>query len=135
MKTYTIVSRKALEEDRIAICPIFGCESLTRVKPLKFGFLGFGKYPKCKEHKKPLVYIDERIGDFVDAALSCLFDVSSLPSKNLLSVIWDEIPEELDAFIKLWISCITIGRGASIISRYMDSISNSYLKHLSKKQQ
>ncbi len=134
MKTYTIVSRKALEEDRIAICPIFGCESLTRVKPLKFGFLGFGKYPKCKEHKKPLVYIDERIGDFVDAALSCLFDVSSLPSKNLLSVIWDEIPEELDAFIKLWISCITIGRGASIISRYMDSISNSYLKHLSKKQ-
>ncbi len=134
MKTYTMVSRKSLEEDRIAICPKFGCESLTRVKPLKFGFLGFGKYPKCKKHKMPLIYIDERIGDFVDAALSCLFDISSLPPKNLLSMISEKIPNELDTFVKIWISCITIGRGAPIISRYMDSISNSYLKHLTKKQ-
>ena len=134
MKSYTIVSRKTVEDDRIAICPKFGCENLTRVKPLKLGFLGFGKYPKCKEHQIPLVYVDERIGDFVNASLSCLFDVSSLPPQNLLFSIKKEIPEEVESFIKKWIYCITTGRGAPIISRYMDSISNSYFKQLSKKQ-
>ncbi len=134
MKSYTIVSRKTVEDDRIAICPKFGCENLTRVKPLKLGFLGFGKYPKCREHQIPLVYVDERIGDFVSAALSCLFDISGLPPQNLLFNIKKEIPEEVESFIKKWIYCITTGRGAPIISRYMDSISNSYFKQLSKKQ-
>jgi len=134
MKSYTIVSRKTVEDDRIAICPKFGCENLTRVKPLKLGFLGFGKYPKCREHQIPLVYVDERIGDFVTAALSCLFDISGLPPQNLLSSIKKEIPEEVESFIKKWIYCITTGRGAPIISQYMDSISNSYFKQLSKKQ-
>ena len=46
MKTYTQVSRKTLEEDRIAICPTFGCKSIKRVKPLKIRFIGFGKNPK-----------------------------------------------------------------------------------------
>lgn len=134
MKSYTIVSRKTVENDRIAICPKFGCENLTRVKPLKLGFLGFGKYPKCREHQIPLVYVDERIGDFVNAALSCLFDISGLPPQNLLFSIKKEIPEEVESFIKKWIYFITTGRGAPIISQYMDSISNSYFKQLSKKQ-
>lgn len=134
MKTYEKVSRKTVGEDRIAICPKFGCENVTRVKHLKLGFLGFSKYPKCKKHQIPLVYIDERIGDFVDAALACLFDLAGLPPKKLLSLVNKEIPEDLEMFVSTWVYCITIGRGAPIISQYMDSISNTYLKQLTKKQ-
>jgi len=134
MKSYAKVSRKTVGEDRIAICPKFGCENVTRVKPLRLGFLGFSKYPKCKKHQIPLVYIDERIGDFVDAALACLFDLASFPPKKLLSLVNKEIPEDLEMFIWRWVYCITIGRGAPIISQYMDSISNAYLKQLTKKQ-
>ncbi|HUW90773.1 MAG TPA: hypothetical protein VMV43_09655, partial [Candidatus Nanopelagicaceae bacterium] len=134
MNVHTKVARKTMGEDRIAICPEFGCESITRVKPLKFGFLGFGKYPKCRKHHIPLVYVDERIGDFVDATLACLFDRAGLPPNELLNIIITKFPEELDAFVSGWIYCITVGRGAPIVSRYMDSISNTYLKKLTKKQ-
>ncbi len=134
MKAYNKVTRKTVGEDRIAICPKFGCESITRVKPLKFGFLGFGKYPKCKKHHIPLVYVDERIGDFVDAALACLFDRAGLPPNDLLKIINTKFPKDLKTFIQGWIYCITVGRGARIVSLYMDSISNAYLKQLTKKQ-
>ena len=134
MKAYTNVSRKTVGEDRVAICPNFGCEFMSRVKPLKFGFLGFGKYPKCKKHHIPLVYIDERIGDFVDAALACLFDKTGLPSSELLASIKSKFPDELNSFVQGWVYCITVGRGASIVSHYMDTISNTYLKQLTKKQ-
>jgi hypothetical protein len=107
---------------------------MTRVKPLKLKFFGFGKYPKCKKHHIPLVYIDERIGDFVDAALACLFDKAGLPPRELLEDLKSKFPEEFNAFITEWVYCITIGRGAPIISRYMDIISNTYLKQLTKKQ-
>jgi len=95
MKAHSQVNRKSLQEDRIAICPKFGCETLTRVKPLKFGFLGFNKYPKCKKHGTPLVYIDERISVFIDAALSCLFDKAGLPPEDLLIIVKKEFPKEL----------------------------------------
>ena len=134
MKAHSQVNRKSLEEDRIAICPKFGCETLTRVKPLKFGFLGFNKYPKCKKHGTPLVYIDERINVFIDAALSCLFDKAGLPPEDLLTLVKKEFPKDLQSFIHSWVYCITIGRGAPIISHYMDSLSNAYLKKLTKKQ-
>jgi hypothetical protein len=134
MKAYTDVSRKTVGEDRIAICPIFGCEFISRVKPLKFGFLGFGKYPKCKKHRIPLVYIDERIKDFVDAALACLFDKSGLPPSELHESIKSKFPDEFNSFIEGWVYCITVGRGAPIVSHYMDTISNAYLKQLTKKQ-
>lgn len=134
MKAYSRVSRKTVGEKRIAICPEFGCETITKVKPLKFGFLGFGKYPKCKKHDTPLVYVDERIGDFVDAALACLFDRAGLPPEELLKLIKKKFPGELDIFIRGWIYCITIGRGAPIISRYMDTLTKAYLKKLTKKQ-
>ena len=134
MKSYAKVSRKTVGEDRIAICPQFGCVNVTRVKPLKLGFLGFSKYPKCKKHQIPLVYIEERIGDFVDAALASLFDLAGFPPKKLLSFVNKEIPEDLEMFVWTWVYCITIGRGAPIISQYMDSISNTYLKQLTKKQ-
>ena len=134
MKAHSQVNRKSLEEDRIAICPKFGCETLTRVKPLKFGFLGFNKYPKCKKHGTPLVYIDERISDFIEAALSCLFDKAGLPPEDLLTLVKKEFPKDLQSFIHSWVYCITIGRGAPIISHYMDSLSNAYLKKLTKKQ-
>ncbi len=134
MKTYTSVSRKSVGEDRVAICPIFGCEFMTRVKPLKFRFLGFGKYPKCKKHRIPLVYVDERIGDFVDAALACFFDKAGLPPSELLEDIKSKFPDEVTSFVEGWVYCITVGRGAPIVSRYMDVISNAYLKQLTKKQ-
>ncbi len=134
MKVYTDVSRKTVGEDRIAICPIFGCESIKRVKPLKIGFLGFGKYPKCKKHHVALVYIDEKIGDFVDGALACLFDKAGLPPSDLLDCVKSKQPEELNSFIRGWVNCITIGRGAPIVSHYLDAISSAYLKQLTKKQ-
>ncbi len=134
MKAYTKVSRKTLEEDRVAICPNFGCEHMRRVKPLKFRFFGFGKYPKCKKHLIPLVYVDERIGDFVDAVLACFFDKAGLPPNDLLGAINSQVPDEITSFVEGWVYCITVGRGAPIVSRYMDAISNTYLKQLTKKQ-
>jgi len=134
MKTYTNVSRKTVGEDRVAICPNFGCEYMTRVIPLKFRFLGFGKYPKCKKHHIPLVYIDERIGDFVDAALACLFDKGGLPPSELFEGVKSRFSHELESFVEGWVYSITVGRGAPIVSRYMDAISNVYLKQLTKKQ-
>ena len=134
MKTYSNVSRKTVGEDRIAICPIFGCVSIKRVKPLKFRFLGFGKYPKCRKHHIPLVYVDERIGDFVDAALACFFDKAGLPPNDLLECVKSQVPNEITSFVEGWVYCITVGRGAPIVSRYMDTISNTYLKQLTKKQ-
>jgi hypothetical protein len=134
MKAYTNVSRKTVGADRVAICPNFGCEYMTRVKPLKFRFLGFGKHPKCKKHHIPLVYVDERIVDFVDAALACLFDKAGLPPSELLESVKSKFPDEVTSFVEGWVYCITAGRGVSIISRYMDMISNAYLKQLTKKQ-
>ena len=134
MKAHTNVSRKTVGEDRVAICPNFGCEYMTRVKPLKFRFLGFGKHPKCKKHRIPLVYVDERIADFVDAALACLFDKAGLPPSELLEGIKSKFPDEVTSFVEGWVYCVTAGRGVSIVSRYMDTISNAYLKQLTKKQ-
>ncbi len=128
------VSRKTVGEDRIAICPLFGCEYMTRVKPLKFRFFGFGKHPKCKKHHLSLVYVDEMIGNFTDATLACFFDKSALPSSKLLEEIRTKFPQELETFVRGWIYCITSGRGAPIVSRYMDGISNGYLKQLTRKQ-
>ena len=134
MKAYTKVSRKTVGEDRVAICPNFGCEFVSRVKPLKFGFLGFNKYPKCKKHHIPLIYINERISDFVNAALACLFDKSGLPPSELYESIKSKFPDEFNSFIEGWVYCITVGRGSPIVSHYMDTISNAYLKQLTKKQ-
>ena len=134
MVEHTKVFRKTISEDKIAICPVLGCKTIKRVKPLKFGFIGFGKYPKCKQHRLPFVYVDERIGEIVNASLACLFDKAGLPPKMLLTQIKEIFPKELGTFIKSWVYCITIGRGAPIISSYLDSLSNSYLKQLTKKQ-
>ncbi|MBA7515485.1 hypothetical protein ES705_07527 [subsurface metagenome] len=134
MKAHTNVSRKVVGEDRIAICPQFGCDYMKRVKPLKFGFLGFGKYPKCKTHHLPLVYVDERIGEFVDGALACLFDKAGLPPSDLLELVVSHYHDELDPFIHGWVCCVTTGRGAPIVSRYLDSISKAYMKNLNRKQ-
>jgi len=134
MVEHTKVSRKTTNEDRIAICPQLGCETIKRVKPLKLGFLGFGKYPTCRKHHLPLVYVDERIGEVVDASLACLFDKSGLPPKALLTTIKEKFPKEFSTFINSWVYCITIGRGAKIISAYMNTITNSYLKQITKKQ-
>lgn len=128
------VSRKTVGEDRIAICPLFGCEYMTRVKPLKFRFFGFGKHPKCKKHHLSLIYVDEMIGNFTDATLACFFDKSALPPSKLLEEIRTKFPQELETFVRGWIYCITSGRGAPIVSRYMDGISNGYLKQLTRKQ-
>ncbi|MBA7630707.1 hypothetical protein ES703_38231 [subsurface metagenome] len=128
------VSRKTVNENRIAICPQFGCKHLEKVKPLKFGVLGFRKYPKCSKHKSPLVFVDEFIGGFLYAVNACLFDMSSLPPENLRSLIKKKVPNELTTFINGWMYCNPIGRGAQIVSQYMDGISRGYMKLLSKKQ-
>jgi len=128
------VSRKNVKVDRIAICPKYGCEYMTRVKPLKFRFFGFGKHPKCNKHHLHLIYVDEMIGNFTDAALACFFDKSALPPSELIEEIRLKFPQEIKLFIRGWVYCITIGRGAPIVSGYMDGISNGYLKQLSRKQ-
>ncbi len=128
------VSRKILKEDRIAICPHFGCAHLEKVKPLKFGFLGFRKFPKCSKHKFPLVFVDEFVEGFLHAVNMCLFDTSSLPPEDLTSLIKIKAPDDLKIFINGWMYCNPIGRGAQIVSNYMDGLSRGYIKLLSRKQ-
>lgn len=133
-KREVLVSRKNVVEDRIAICPQYGCTHLERVKPLKFGVLGFRKYPKCSKHKTFLIFVDEFIGGFFVAVKACLFDISSLPPLNLKYLIKTRAPEELMAFINGWMYCNPIGSGAQIVSQYMEGLSRAYMKLLSRKQ-
>jgi len=123
-----------LKEERIAICSQFGCGTIKKVKPLKFGSLGFRRYPKCSKHKLSLVFVDEFIEQFVSSVNSCLFDISSLPSKDLVDCVSKDAPEELKLFINVWMYCSPIGRGAQVVSRYLDGLSKGYIKLLSRKQ-
>ena len=134
IEKYEQVSRKTVEEDRIAICPYFGCKHIEKVKPLKLGFLGRRKYPTCRKHKISLVFMDEFIGSFIQAVEACLYDTSSLPPKSLIILIKKENPNNFKSFLNGWIYCIPIGRGGQIISHYMDGLSRSYMKVLSIKQ-
>jgi hypothetical protein len=81
-----------VDEDRIAICPHFGCKYLKKIKPLKFGGLGFGKYPKCSKHRLPLVFADEFIENFFHAVIVCLFDKESLPPEQILISFKTRVP-------------------------------------------
>lgn len=128
------VQRKNIKEDRVAICPQYGCNNIKKVKPLKLRFLGFKKYPKCIMHKIPLVFVDEFVGNFIQAVNSCLYDHSSLPPKDLLTKIALSAPYELLTFINSWMFCNPIGRGGRIVSRYFDGLSKAYIKLLSRKQ-
>ena len=128
------VKRKDLEEERIAICPQFSCKYIKRVKPLKFKFFGFGKYPKCKKHHLPLVFIDEFIGRFLTGVNACMFDISSLPPEDLLDQIKKEDPNGLSSFVNLWMYSNPFGRGIDLVSRYFDGLSNAYMKVLNRKQ-
>ena len=128
------VSRKSVEEDRIAICPQFGCKYVEKVKPLKFGLIGRRKYPKCSKHKTPLVYVGEFLSDFIKAVEACLYDISSLPPKSLIDLIKINSPNNISAFINGWMYCNPVGRGCQIVSQYLDGLSRSYMKVLSKKQ-
>ncbi|MBD3254152.1 MAG: hypothetical protein GF383_03625 [Candidatus Lokiarchaeota archaeon] len=134
MNEYTEVSRKALKQDRVAMCPCFGCKIMKRVKPLKFGFFGFGRHSKCKVHRIPLVYLDEKIRDVVSGALACLFDKAGLPPKELINLVKEKFPANLKAFVNAWVYSITIGRGAPIASCYLDAIASAYMSNLTKKQ-
>ena len=116
IKKYECVTRKTVEEDRIAICPHFGCKHIEKVKPLKLGFLGRRKYPKCSKHKISLVFVDEFIGNFIKAIEACLYDISSLPPKSLITLIKAEAPSNLKSFLNGWIYCNPIGRGGQIVS-------------------
>lgn len=128
------VSRKSVEEDRIAICPQFGCKYVEKVKPLKFGLIGRRKYPKCSKHKTPLVYVGEFLSDFIKAVEACLYDISSLPPKSLIDLIKINSLNNISAFINGWMYCNPVGRGGQIVSQYLDGLSRSYMKVLSKKQ-
>ena len=134
IERYSQVKRKTLDEDRVAICPHFGCKHIKKVKPLKFGFIGFRKYPKCSRHKLSLVFIDEFVENFINAVNLCIFDESSLPPKSLSKLIAKEAPESLKTFVNGWIYCNPVGRGAQIVSHYMNGLSKSYMKLLSGKQ-
>ena len=128
-------SRKWLEGDRVAVCPKYGCHTVEKLKPLKFGLFGINKYPKCKEHKIHLVFADEFIGDFIQSVNACLYNISALPPKNLLNLINLSSPEILSSFIHRWMYCSPIGRGADMVHRYLDSLSRAYIKSLTKRQQ
>ena len=132
--SYIQVSRKTVKEDRVAICPYFGCMHLEKVKPLKFGFIGRRKYPKCSKHKIYLVFVDKFIGNFIQAIEACLNDISGLPPDDLIIKIKNYAPNSLEAFINSWIYCNPVGRGAQIVSHYMEGLSRGYIKLLSRKQ-
>ena len=127
------VSRKSVKEDRIAICPHIGCTHLEKVKPLKFGFLGFRKYLICSKHKISLVFVDNFIGNFFHAVNACLFDISCLPPEDLINMIKTRAPDGLRTFLNGWIYSNPIGRGAQIVSNYIDGLSRCYIKLLSRK--
>ena len=128
------VNRKVLQEERIAICSQFGCNYIKKVKPLKFKIFGFRKYPKCSNHHISLVFIDEFVGKFITGVNACLFDISSLPPKQLLNLIKHSAPEEMSLFVNAWMYSSPIGRGAEIVSKYFDGLSRGYIKTLSRKQ-
>jgi len=128
-------TRKRLKGDRVAVCPKYGCHTVEKLKPLKFGLFGIQKYPKCKEHKIHLVFADEFIGDFLQSVNACLYDISVLPPKDLLNLIKISCPEILSSFINRWMYCSPIGRGADMVHRYLDSLSRAYIKSLTLRQQ
>lgn len=134
IEKFSQVNRNQVEEDRIAICPKFGCKHLEKIKPLKFGVFGFRKYPKCSKHKLSLVFVDEFIENFIHAINACLFDISGLPPESLLNLIKENASDDLKVFIRGWVYCNPIGRGAQIVSTYMDGLSKSYIKLLNRKQ-
>lgn len=127
-------SRKGLEGDRIAVCPRFGCKTLEKIKPLKLGLIGFNKYPKCPEHKYPLVFVDEFLGDFLQSVHACLFDESGAPPKKLIELINEQYPKDLHNFIHKWMYCSSLGRGAKMLPGYLDSLSRAYINSLNKRQ-
>ena len=134
IKNLSEVNRKVIKEDRIAICPQFGCSHIEKIKPLKLGFLGFRKYPKCSKHKYPLVFVDQFIDKFIRAVKACVFDRSSCPPEKLLRIIKTIAPDDLNLFINGWIYCIPFGRGAQIAYHYLEGLSQGYIKLLSRKQ-
>lgn len=127
-------NRKVLKEDRVAICPKFGCNTLERVKPLKLGIFGTKKYPICRIHKTPLVFIEEFIGDFLQSVNACLLDISLVPPNDLQKLLKQESPENFISFFNNWMYCSSIGRGAKIVPEYLDSLSRAYKNSLTKKQ-
>lgn len=127
-------NRITVKELRIAICPHFGCSYLKKVKPLKFGILGLNKYPKCSIHGLSLVFIDEFISKFITAVNACLYDKEGLPPAKLRSVIKTVSPDDLKSFINGWMHCNPIGRGAQLVSQYLDGLSKGYIKLLNRKQ-
>lgn len=127
-------SRKGLEGDRIAVCPKFGCKTLEKIKPLKLGLFGFKKYPKCTEHKYPLVFVDEFLGDFLQSVHACLFDNSGAPPKKLIELIHEQSPKNLQSFFHKWMYSSTLGRGAKMLPGYLDSLSRAYINSLNKRQ-
>jgi len=127
-------NRKTVEHNRIAICPIYGCETKKKVKPLKFGLFGFSKHPCCSSHQRPLVYIDELTEQFFSACTSCLFDKSALPPSDLLEQIHSKDQGYTSAFIDAWIYCSNTGRNGRVISSYVDGLSRGYMSLLSRKE-
>jgi len=49
-------------------------------------------------------------------------------------LVYSHYHDELDPFVHGWVYCVTTGRGAPIVSRYLDSISKAYMKNLNRKQ-
>ena len=134
IKNLSEVNRKVIKEDRIAICPQFGCSHIEKIKPLKLGFIGFRKYPKCSKHKYPLVFVDQFIDKFIRAVKACVFDRSSCPPEKLLGIVKTIAPDDLIPFINGWMYCIPFGRGAQIAYHYLEGLSRGYIKLLSRKQ-
>ncbi len=127
-------TRKGLKGDRVAVCPKFGCSTLEKLKPLKLGLFGIQKYPKCKDHKIHLVFVDEFIGDFLQSVNACLFDNSIAPPKDLLELVIEESPKNLLSVYHKWMYCSSLGRGAKIVPGYLDSLSRAYKNSLNKRQ-
>ena len=127
-------NRKTVGHDRIAICPIYGCETKMKLKPLKFGLFGFSKRPRCSQHQRSLVYVDELSEEFFSACASCLFDRSALPPSNLLEQVKSKDSGHIPEFIDAWIYCSSTGRNGRVISNYVDGLSRAYMALLSRKE-
>ena len=127
-------NRKTVGQDRIAICPMYGCDVKKKLKPLKFGLFGFSKRPHCSQHQCSLVYVDELAEEFFSACTSCLFDRSALPPASLLEQLKLNDAGYVSEIIDAWIYCSSTGRNGRAISNYVDGLTRGYMSLLSRKE-
>jgi hypothetical protein len=81
-----------------------------------------------------LVFVDELAANFMNATIACLYDTAGLPPQDLFREVKTQAPAHYSIFLHNWLYSLPNGRGGQIASRYMEGLSRTYLKRLSRKK-